>query len=120
MLAVLAWFWILPNRSFVTRWHRCFFWTACFLVCFVQAFILLAEFYFFEEFRSRFNTVAVDYVWYPKEVFVNIWESYRFGIVLLVCFVLALVWTLVAKRLFRELWIRAFSKTARFLCMSPA
>ncbi|MEZ4484643.1 MAG: hypothetical protein R2864_08610 [Syntrophotaleaceae bacterium] len=30
----------------------------------------------FEEFDARFNLVAVDYLIYPTEVLVNIWESY--------------------------------------------
>ena len=47
-----------------------------FLFWFVQVFLLMAEYYFFDEFRSRFNTVAVDYLLYPHEVFINIWDSY--------------------------------------------
>lgn len=36
----------------------------------------IAECYFFEEFNARFNHIAVDYLIYPHEVFVNIRESY--------------------------------------------
>ncbi len=36
----------------------------------------VAEIYFFEEFDARFNLVAVDYLAYPTEVFVDIWEAY--------------------------------------------
>ncbi len=39
-------------------------------------FLNITEFYFFEEFNARFNLVAVDYLIYPHEVFINIWESY--------------------------------------------
>jgi len=42
----------------------------------IVLFVFAAEGFFFEEFRSRYNTVAVDYIIYPHEVFVNIWESY--------------------------------------------
>ena len=38
-------------------------------------FASIAEYYFFEEFKSRFNTVAVDYLLFPHEVFVNIWDG---------------------------------------------
>ena len=35
------------------------------------------EWFFFEEFNSRFNNIAIDYVRNPKEVFGNIGESYH-------------------------------------------
>lgn len=34
------------------------------------------EYFFFEEFNSRYNHIALDYVLYPSEVATNIWESY--------------------------------------------
>jgi phosphoglycerol transferase MdoB-like AlkP superfamily enzyme len=34
------------------------------------------EYHFFEEFSARLNYIAVDYLIYPDEVFVSIWESY--------------------------------------------
>ncbi len=45
-------------------------------------FIGAAEYFFFEEFDSRFNLVAVDYLIYPTEVIGNIDESYPVGPVL--------------------------------------
>jgi phosphoglycerol transferase MdoB-like AlkP superfamily enzyme len=39
-------------------------------------FVSVAEFLFFDEFESRFNLVAVDYLIYPTEVVGNIEESY--------------------------------------------
>lgn len=35
------------------------------------------EYFFFEEFESRFNHIALDYVRHPTEVIGNIWESYN-------------------------------------------
>jgi phosphoglycerol transferase MdoB-like AlkP superfamily enzyme len=83
------------------------------LFWFGQIFLLFTEFFFFDEFKSRFNTVAVDYLLYPREVFTNIWESYHVGVVLLICFGLSLGWVLLAKRLFSELWDRQFSARTR-------
>jgi len=37
----------------------------------------VAEFYFFEEFNTRFNYLVLDYLFFPHEVFINIWESYN-------------------------------------------
>lgn len=45
-------------------------------------FSLAAEWFFFQEFDSRFNFVAVDYLVYPTEVVTNIWESYPTGWIL--------------------------------------
>jgi hypothetical protein len=40
-------------------------------------FLATAEWFFWDEFTSRFNHIALDYLIYPHEVFVNIWESYH-------------------------------------------
>lgn len=37
----------------------------------------VAEYFFFEEFNARYNHIALDYLIYPREVFVNIWDSYN-------------------------------------------
>ena len=42
----------------------------------VVLFLEISEWYFFAEFESRFNTVAIDYLIYPHEVFTNLRESY--------------------------------------------
>ncbi|QDV48391.1 LTA synthase family protein [Gimesia fumaroli] len=39
-------------------------------------FICIAEFIFFDEFQSRLNYIAFEYIVYPTEVCCNIWESY--------------------------------------------
>ena len=50
--------------------------TLTFLTLFGLLYLSVAEYFFFEEFDSRFNLVAVDYLIYPTEVLINIWESY--------------------------------------------
>ncbi len=42
----------------------------------IAAFSTAIEYFFFEEFNSRYNHIALDYVLYPSEVATNIWESY--------------------------------------------
>src|SRR3569832_133524 len=88
-LPLLLWFWIIPNPRFAKRGHRIFLLSASFVACYAFIFNLFVEYFFFEEFKSRFNTVAVDYLIYPYEVFVNIWESYHVGAVLVVCLALS-------------------------------
>lgn len=41
-----------------------------------------AEYFFFEEFNARYNHIALDYLLFPREVFVNIWDSYNVPAVL--------------------------------------
>jgi phosphoglycerol transferase MdoB-like AlkP superfamily enzyme len=46
------------------------------LWCFALCFTAVAEWLFWDEFLSRFNFIAVDYLVYTHEVIGNIWESY--------------------------------------------
>ncbi len=39
-------------------------------------FLAVAETYFFQEFDSRFNLVAFDYLVYPTEVVGDLWAEY--------------------------------------------
>ncbi|HOX56272.1 MAG TPA: LTA synthase family protein [Candidatus Paceibacterota bacterium] len=114
-IPLLMWLWIVPDRWFGARWHRVVFIGACFLFCYAQIFLIFVEFFFFEEFRSRFNTVAVDYLLYPREVFINIWQSYHVGVILLICLALSLGWLFAAGRLFGRMWHRSFSAGSRLL-----
>jgi len=114
-IPLLFWMLVVPDRSFQARWHRIVFLSGCFVFWFTQSFLLFVEFFFFDEFKSRFNTVAVDYLLYPYEVFVNIWQSYHVGVILLICAVLSLGWLLAAGKLFARMWERPFSTRSRLL-----
>ena len=50
-------------------------------------FVLQAEFYFFHEYASRFNTVAIDYLHYWTEVSANIKQMYPIKQILTICVV---------------------------------
>ncbi len=86
-LLVLAWllapalFWaaLTPARLRHTRWGEplrllLFFGNAALLL-----FIALSEVTFWEEFATRFNFIAVDYLIYTQEVIGNLRESYPIG-----------------------------------------
>ena len=57
-----------------------------------------AEWLFWEEFGSRFNFIAVDYLLYTHEVLGNIWESYPVGRVLVGIALLAATVTVAVAR----------------------
>lgn len=50
--------------------------SAFFAAVFGRVYLFFVEYFFFEEFSSRLNLVAVDYLVSPSEVMVNIWDSY--------------------------------------------
>ncbi len=108
-LPLLFWLLVAPERLFRAKWHRVAFWVVSFFFWLVNVFLLFVEYFFFDEFKSRFNTVAVDYLQYPKEVFVNIWDSYHVALVLAICVGLALLWVWCASRLFAPMWGRPFA-----------
>ena len=46
------------------------------ITLFAMVFLAVAEDYFFQEFDSRFNLVAFDYLAYPTEVAGDVWAEY--------------------------------------------
>jgi len=64
----------------------------------VQIFLFFTEYFFFEEFNSRFNAVAVDYLIYPTEVFVNIWQSYNVLSIIFICLIFGLPFSIFIYR----------------------
>ncbi len=73
---LVLWLAVVPVRWQAMRWHRAllmvFGWAAlCALL-----FNAVAEWLFWEEFDSRFNFIAIDYLIYTREVVGNITESY--------------------------------------------
>jgi phosphoglycerol transferase MdoB-like AlkP superfamily enzyme len=60
-------------RSTVGRWFH-LWWLLIYL--FGIVYLAVVELFFFGEFSARFNFVAVDYLIFPHEVFVNLWDTY--------------------------------------------
>ncbi len=83
-LAVLAWLlapmllWaaLWPTRWRNTRWQGGLRLAVFVLMAAVLLFGALSEWVFWEEFETRFNFIAVDYLVYTREVLGNIVESY--------------------------------------------
>lgn len=112
---LLGWYWLVPERWFRSWPHRALFTGGAFLFWLVQPFLLAAEYFFFEEFRSRFNTVAVDYLIYPHEVFINIWDDYPVGWVIAGCALFSAGWLFTAGRSASQMWHSTFSARAKFV-----
>ncbi len=67
---------MVSDKVFNSGWFQFLIKSVTVLYFIEQLFMFVVEYAFFDEFNSRFNTVAVDYLIYPQEVFVNIWQSY--------------------------------------------
>lgn len=67
---------LLPDRWFRTTANRVVLYGGTIITLAGLLYLNAAEYFFFEEFDARFNIVAFDYLAYPTEVFVDIWEAY--------------------------------------------
>lgn len=74
---------LIPERIHERRWHRVMIAVLFALTVFGLIYLAAVEYFFFDEFNGRFNFVAVEYLIYPHEVFINIWDSYPVGQVLI-------------------------------------
>jgi phosphoglycerol transferase MdoB-like AlkP superfamily enzyme len=119
-LPVLGWLAICPQRWFGASLQRSVFLALYALGWAIFIFLLAAEYFFFDEFKSRFNTVAIDYLLYPHEVFVNIWDTYPVPAVVLGCAVVALAVGWVARRLTHGLWAAPVPRRAAWLRLFAA
>jgi phosphoglycerol transferase MdoB-like AlkP superfamily enzyme len=67
---------LLPSKWSGSRLTRVFTYFGLFLMLLISFFSFFAELTFWQEFESRFNFIAVDYLIYTYEVINNINESY--------------------------------------------
>lgn len=119
-LPLILWLSILPDRWFSSKFHRIFFKGAFMMFWCIQVFIFFAEYYFFDEFKSRFNTVAVDYLLYPHEVFNNIWDDYPVPKVLTVCVVFAGLLLMLVHQVTKRVWDSPTTGKSRMLRLAWA
>lgn len=67
---------ITGNMKVIGRFSRFQIHAGLFVTFAAMLFVLSAEYCFFEEFDSRLNYIAFEYLVYPTEVLTNIWQSY--------------------------------------------
>ncbi len=71
----------IPSKWGSKRWHHIVTHVTAFAALYGLAFIIIAEWLFWDEFGARFNFIAVDYLIYTTEVIGNIRESYSMSLV---------------------------------------
>lgn len=85
----LLYYIIIPNKFFTKKLHLYFILLIYFIFIYAITFNVIAEWFFWDEFSSRFNFIAVDYLIYTTEVIGNIMESYPVWWLLLAILVVA-------------------------------
>jgi len=98
ILPFVLWLSLIPMRWRQHSVWRVAGWGVRLVTIFALLFQVASEWVFWEEFDSRFNFIAVDYLVYTNEVIGNIRQSYPIGLWLTLCAVIALIWVLVSSR----------------------
>jgi len=107
LLPMLLWLSLLPERVYQSRAHRIALATIFILAWSAQVFFLFTEYYFFDEFKVRFNGVAVEYLIYPHEVLNNIRDSYPVAPIVALCLATGIGLFLLV----RSRWARAWGES---------
>lgn len=76
MLPLTLYAFFLPRRKHGSQFDIAFSTGLFFVMSFTVLFTMLGEWFFWDEFASRFNFISVDYLIYTHEVIGNIRESY--------------------------------------------
>ncbi len=93
---------LFPVKWSNTIINKAITYTAFFIAALIIMFSFFAEFTFWQEFESRFNFIAVDYLIYTFEVINNINESYPLPILIsaMLIAVSIIVWAFYKKKIF--------------------
>jgi phosphoglycerol transferase MdoB-like AlkP superfamily enzyme len=103
---------VFPNRWIGSWLDKTFIWIFTLLTIFVLVFTFFAEITFWDEFKTRFNFIAVDYLIYTHEVVENIEQSYPLP--LLIAGVLLITFLVLFVFYKQKDFQNAFTQTATF------
>ena len=92
---------LIPTGWSGKRWLNKTRWVLAFFVLYALLFGAVSEFIFWQEFSTRFNFIAVDYLVYTHEVVGNIMESYPVPLILLAIALFVFTVLFVLSQLFR-------------------
>jgi len=95
---------LLPQKYTATIVNRVVTYAWLFLILFTTFFSFFAELTFWQEFESRFNFIAVDYLIYTYEVIHNINESYPLPLLIggVLLLVLLIIYLFVKRKVFKH------------------
>ncbi|MDA9555776.1 LTA synthase family protein, partial [Pelobium sp.] len=90
-IPLVLYIWLMPTKFFKAKNHRFILYGFFILVLFLLLFNIVAEWVFWDEFSTRYNFIAVDYLVYTTEVIGNIWESYPVVKIILIILLLTAI-----------------------------
>ena len=76
LIPFVLYLWLIPNKLYYKKWFRFITYGLCFVTITLLLFNAISEWLFWDEFSTRYNFIAVDYLIYTTEVIGNIWQSY--------------------------------------------
>jgi phosphoglycerol transferase MdoB-like AlkP superfamily enzyme len=79
IIPLVLYCWLLPSNWYAKSGHRFVLYGYLLLMVFLGIFNAVSEWFFWDEFSTRYNFIAVDYLVYTTEVVGNIWQSYPIG-----------------------------------------
>lgn len=82
---------VVSDKIFNSNFFKWSLYLSVFIYTYLMMFNVVAEYTFFDEFATRFNFIAVDYLIYTNEVIRNIRESYPVNLILSALFLLTIV-----------------------------
>lgn len=96
IIPLVLYVWFVPDKLFTAAWHRFVLYGLFFLTVYGLVFNAVSEWLFWDEFNSRYNFIAVDYLIYTTEVLGNIQQSYPVELIIISVGVVAaaIVWFL--------------------------
>lgn len=93
--------------AFRNKWRAGFMSVLFVLITFLFVFNVISEYTFWEEFGTRYNFIAVDYLIYTHEVIGNIKESYPVGWILFGVLVVAVtIYLIIRKYIGKWAWVQ--------------
>ncbi len=111
---------VIKNMPYRLAWRSHGLQVFFFVLIFLLLFNAVSEYFFWQEFGTRYNFIAVDYLIYTREVAGNIRQSYPvLWIVLAVAILAFFTWRLFSRRLKESVYASAsFGKrTAWTICL---
>ncbi len=79
IIVLVLYVWLVPDKIFTKNWHRFILYGIFVFFSYSLVFNGVSEWLFWDEFNSRYNFIAVDYLIYTTEVLGNIQQSYPVG-----------------------------------------
>ncbi|MFM6976487.1 MAG: LTA synthase family protein [Sphingobacteriaceae bacterium] len=91
IIPLVLFVWLTPDKWYRKSGNRLILYGYFLLVTFLGIFNAVSEWFFWDEFSTRYNFIAVDYLVYTTEVVGNIWQSYPIVKLLIGIFVISIL-----------------------------